>query len=142
PRARGVPRRERDRHVPGGPRGEHAAGGRAEERVMGAVLMLGRADLDRRWRSVVVLTLLVGFAGAVALALFAGARRTETALARFESSSRSANVEIDAGDTTPAQLAAFRRTPGIADVAQLHQVTLVSSTGQFLPAAAQLDDRF
>src|SRR6185312_13307767 len=109
---------------------------------MRAVLMLGRAELRRRWRSVVVLTLLVGFAGAVALALFAGARRTETALARFESTSRSANVEIDAGDTTPAQLARFRRTPGVADVAQLHQLTLVSSGGQFLPAAAQVDDRF
>jgi len=109
---------------------------------MGAIVMLGRAELRRRWRSVVVLTLLVGFAGAVALALFAGARRTETALARFESTSRSANVEIDAGDTTPAKLARFRRTPGVADVAQLHQLTLVSSGGQFLPAAAQVDDRF
>ena len=117
-------------------------GCRPEERVMPAVLMLGRAELRRRWRSVVVLTLLVGFAGAVALALFAGARRTETALARFESVSRSANVEIDAGDTTPAQLAEFRRTPGVAEVGQLHQVTLVSSGGQFLPAAAQVDNRF
>ena len=43
---------------------------------MGAIVMLGRAELRRRWRSVVVLTLLVGFAGAVALSLFAGARRT------------------------------------------------------------------
>ena len=109
---------------------------------MGAIVMLGRAELRRRWRSVVVLTLLVGFAGAVALSLFAGARRTETALARFESTSRSANVEIDAGDTTPAQLAEFRRTPGVAEVAQLHQLTLVSSDGRFLPAAAQVDTRF
>ena len=109
---------------------------------MGAIVMLGRAELRRRWRSVVVLTLLVGFAGAVALSLFAGARRTETALARFESTSRSANVEIDAGDTTPAQLAEFRRTPGVAEVAQLHQLTLVSSDGRFLPAAAQVDNRF
>ena len=109
---------------------------------MGAIVMLGRAELRRRWRSVVVLTLLVGFAGAVALSLFAGARRTETALARFESTSRSANVEIDAGDATPAQLAEFRRTPGVAEVAQLHQLTLVSSDGRFLPAAAQVDTRF
>ena len=101
---------------------------------MRAVLMLGRADLHRRGRSVVVLTLLVGFAGAVALALFAGARRTETALARFESSSRSANVEIDAGDTTPAQLAAFRRTPGISEVALVIAAVLAVNLVAPIPA--------
>ena len=113
---------------------------------MRAALLLARSDLRRRWRSVVVLTLLVAFAGAVLLALIAGARRTETSLARFEQVSRSANVEIDAGDTTPEQLAEFRRTPGVAAVAQLHQLTLISRTGpfanQFLPSAAQVDERF
>jgi ABC-type lipoprotein release transport system permease subunit len=113
---------------------------------MRSALMLARSDLRRRWRSVLVLTLLVACSGAVVLALVAGARRTETSLARFEHESRSADVEVDAGDTTPEQLAAFRRSPSVAAVAELHQLTLISRTGpysnQFLPSAAQVDARF
>ncbi|HEU5306840.1 MAG TPA: hypothetical protein VFW97_05910, partial [Acidimicrobiia bacterium] len=62
---------------------------------MGAVRMLARSELRRRWRSVVVLTLLVGVSGAVVLALIAGARRTESSLARFERESRAADLELD-----------------------------------------------
>jgi predicted lysophospholipase L1 biosynthesis ABC-type transport system permease subunit len=113
---------------------------------MRAVRMLARCDLRRRWRSVIVLTLLVAFAGAVVLALVAGARRTETSLARFERESRSADVEFDAGDVTPAQVDELRRTPGVVAVAQLQQLTLISRAGpfqnQFLPSAAQIDHRF
>src|SRR6185312_6526984 len=98
---------------------------------MRAVLMLGRAELRRRWRSVVVLTLLVGFAGAVVLALVAGARRTESSLARFEQASRSADVEYDAGPVTPAQVDELRRVPGVTAVAQLEQLTLISRSGPF-----------
>ena len=73
---------------------------------MGALRMLGWSELRRRWRSIVVLTVLVGFAGAVVLALVAGARRTDSAVARFETAQPSRpTVEIDAGDTTPAELA-------------------------------------
>ena len=99
---------------------------------MPAVLMLGRAELRRRWRSVVVLTLLVGFAGAVALALFAGARRTDTGW-RLRQREPICERRDRRRRHDPAQLAEFRRTPGVAEVGQLHQVTLVSSAGQFLP---------
>ena len=81
---------------------------------MGAVRMLGRSDLQRRWRSVVVLTLLVGFVGAVVLALVAGARRTDTSLERFERSSRAGNIEVDVGAATAAQIDRFRHSPGVA----------------------------
>ncbi|HEY3673435.1 MAG TPA: ABC transporter permease [Acidimicrobiia bacterium] len=113
---------------------------------MAAVRVLALSELRRRWRSVVVLTLLVGFSGAVVLALVGGARRTETSLARFENASRSADVEFDAGDVTAAQIDELRRVPGVAAVAQLQQLTLISRTGpfsnQFLPVAAQIDTRF
>jgi ABC-type lipoprotein release transport system permease subunit len=108
---------------------------------MHAIVMLARSELRRRWRSVVVLTVLVGFAGAVVLALWAGARRTDTSLQRFDTASRSASVEITAGDTTPAQLAELRRTPGVAAVAEVSQFPLVSG-GQFNAVAGQVDDRF
>jgi ABC-type lipoprotein release transport system permease subunit len=108
---------------------------------MGAVLVLARSELRRRWRSVVVLTLLVAFAGAVVLALFAGARRTDTSLQRFDDESQSATVEVTAGDATRAQIAEFRRTPGIRAVAEVRQFPLVVD-GQFLAVAGQVDERF
>jgi putative ABC transport system permease protein len=109
---------------------------------MGALRMLTGAELRRRWHSVVVLTILVGFAGAVALALLAGARRTDTALQRFEAWSRSADIEIDAGDATPAQIEEFRRSPGVGAVAELRQMTMTTPGAVFLPTAAQTDARF
>jgi ABC-type lipoprotein release transport system permease subunit len=108
---------------------------------MRAVAVLARSELRRRWRSVVVLTLLVAFAGAVVLSLLAGARRTDTSLQRFDDVSRSASVEITAGDATPAQIAELRRTPGVAAVAEVRQFPLVMH-GQFLAVAGQLDERF
>jgi ABC-type antimicrobial peptide transport system permease subunit len=45
--------------------------------------MRARADLRSRAASIVVLTLLTGLVGAVAMAAFAGARRTDSAYARF-----------------------------------------------------------
>jgi ABC-type lipoprotein release transport system permease subunit len=109
---------------------------------MGAVVMLARSELRRRWRSVVVLTLLVAFIGAVVVALLGGARRTETSLARFEARSRSATLEIDVGETTPEQLATLRRVPGVVAVGELYQLTLVGSGRLFLPVAGQVDSKF
>ncbi len=109
---------------------------------MGAIRMLARSELRRRWRSVLVLTLLVGFVGAVVLALVGGARRTDTSLARFEASSRSASIEIDVGDATPAQVERLRRSPGVAAIAELYQLTVESPGDRFLPVAGQVDERF
>jgi ABC-type lipoprotein release transport system permease subunit len=109
---------------------------------MGAIAMLTRSELRRRWRSVVVLTLLVGFAGAVVLALAAGARRTDSAVSRFESESRAADLEITAGPATDAELEEFARTPGVAAIGRLRQLTMVVDDGQFLATGAQVDDQF
>ena len=108
---------------------------------MGAVRMLGRSELRRRWRSAIVLTLLVGFVGAVVLALVAGARRTDTSLERFEQSSRAGTVEVDVGDASAAEIDRFRRSPGVAAAAQLYQFTMVSPGDAFLSVAAEVDDR-
>jgi hypothetical protein len=108
---------------------------------MRAVLMLARGELRRRWRSVVVLTLLVGFIGAVVLALAAGARRTSTSLDRFEARSRAATLEVDVGDAPRSQVAEFRRVAGVAAAAELYQLTM-SNGRLFLPVAAQVDRRF
>ena len=49
---------------------------------MGVVALLGRAELRKRWRILVLLGLLAGLAGGVAIGAFAGARRTTTAFDR------------------------------------------------------------
>ncbi len=109
---------------------------------MGAIFMLGRSGLRRRWRSVIVLTLLVGFVGTVVLALVAGARRTDSSLARFEGYSRSASVEVDVGTATASQIARMRRTPGVAAIAELYQLTLTGPGDRSISVAGQVDARF
>ncbi len=61
---------------------------------MSAVLTVVRAHLRLRWRAWLSTALLVGVAGGVVLTTAAGARRTDTAYARFLRSSRAADVEI------------------------------------------------
>ena len=75
------------------------------------------------------------------------ARAAPTARSRASRrTSRSADVEIDAGGATPAQLAELRRVPGVSRGAQLEQLTLVRATGPSRTSssrvAAQIDRRF
>jgi ABC-type lipoprotein release transport system permease subunit len=63
--------------------------------------------------------LLVGIVGAVVLATVAGARRSDSALRRFNDWSRTGNLEINPGSVTSAQLAEFRKTPGLGTLAVL-----------------------
>jgi len=85
-----------------------------------AVLVLARSELRRRWRSSVLITLLVGTVGAVVLASAAGAHRSASSLQRFVAYSRSSDAEIDLTDPTAAQLQAFRDVPEVQDFAVLH----------------------
>jgi hypothetical protein len=85
-------------------------------------LVAGR-DLRRRWRRVVALALLVGVAGAFTFALAAGARRTRTALDRFQTSSRAADLELDTA-ATPEQVAALRALPGVRAAGALKAIAL------------------
>jgi ABC-type antimicrobial peptide transport system permease subunit len=50
---------------------------------LGLVVLRWRVDMRAHWRSVLALVLVVGIGGGAALAGFAGARRTDTALGRF-----------------------------------------------------------
>ena len=103
--------------------------------------MLAGCEIRRRWRSVVVLTLLVGVVGAVVLATAAGARRSETALARFSAASRSGDVTLSPAfgyTPTPAQLNAVRHIHDVAAVAVLRFYALVPvhAPTNLSPAAA------
>jgi len=85
--------------------------------------MLARANSRRRWRSIVMLAVVVGVVGAVVLSAVAGARRSDSALERFNASSRSADVQILIGGLVPptqSQLHAVARVRGVASFATLH----------------------
>ena len=55
---------------------------------MGLVWIRARSELRSSWRAMVVLTLVLGIGGGIALTALAGARRTDTAIEQFVSFSR------------------------------------------------------
>jgi hypothetical protein len=86
---------------------------------MRTALYWWRAATPRAWRSLVVLALLGGVLGAVAVAAVAGARRTDTAYGRYL---RAANVS-DAFVNVPGQLAGMPATRPLALISDLPGVT-------------------
>ena len=88
------------------------------------------------------LALLVALVGAVVLATAAGARRADTTLVRFKTSSRSADVEL-AAETTPGQIDRLRHLSGVAAVAALPAYGLViPQDPAFQSIGATVDDQF
>ena len=102
---------------------------------MAAVWARSRSELRARWRSWVGLMLLLGLAGGVAMALVAGARRTDTAYDRLVAAERPADLEFTASNLRevaegrdPVTLEQLERLPGLAE------------SGRFLEFAADLGD--
>ena len=78
---------------------------------MWAVSMRVWAALRHDWRGPVTLTLITGLLGGLALVAFAGARRTDTAVARFAQYAGPTEGEVDASPTITDKIAAL---PGIS----------------------------
>jgi ABC-type antimicrobial peptide transport system permease subunit len=85
---------------------------------MTAVLMIGRAELRRAWRSFVALGVLAGITGGVALAAVQVARRTSTAFERLEVAAGVPDVAVidSVGDGT-----ALATLPGVESAWILRQ---------------------
>jgi FtsX-like permease family len=111
--------------------------------IVGAVGLLAGSEVRRRWRATIAIALLVGVIGAVVLATAAGARRSSTALPRFNAASRSSDLEVNVGQPTPEQMAEFAKTPGVAGFARLRGYAFdVESQGLAdLALAAPLDGK-
>ena len=92
---------------------------------MVAIWLTARAEWRQRWRSFVVLAVLAGLAGGVALVAFTGSRRADTAFARLQEHLKSPNLRVGTGDERPdPELVREAATwPGV-EVA-MHQVILV-----------------
>ena len=108
---------------------------------MRAARYLAQADLRRRWRSVVVLTLLVGIAAGVVLTAVAGARRTASSFDRFVAQSRTSDVFIST-DLEGLGVAAVERLPNVEAVAVFDPVAAVIDSPIYVPVAASVDGRF
>jgi hypothetical protein len=89
-----------------------AEGGRA------AASLWARADLRRRWRSLVVLGVLAGITAGAAMSAFAGARRTATALPRLrqDTAAPSAIVFASQSGVFHPDFARLRAQPEVADL--------------------------
>jgi ABC-type antimicrobial peptide transport system permease subunit len=107
-----------------------------------AIRMLAWVELRRRARQTIVLMLLIGVVGAIVLATAAGARRSESALQRFNAYSRSADVELTVGSPSAAQLEAFAHTPGIAAIGAGEAYPLIVPQQPSLAVMAPIDDNF
>lgn len=107
---------------------------------MSAVALLVRSGFRRRWRGLIVLALLVGFAGAVTLGAAAGATRSATSYGRFLESTRTQDVLVFAQDVSPADVAQLRSLPDVAGVGHARQLALVRPDGDFLAVGGAVDD--
>src|ERR1043165_5768756 len=96
---------------------------------MAAVWVRVRADLRRDWRALVALAAIVGLMGGIALATFAGARRTDTAVSRFLKWSGPTDGQVQA---PPGSFAALARLPQVAytDIAAFMLAFPVTAEGK------------
>ena len=104
--------------------------------AVSGVFYVARAEIRRRWLSVVYLAVLVGIVGASVFATAAGARRTSTALTRFNTESQSASVQVTFVGATKGELARFRSKPNVAaaQLYRLYAVTLPIAPNVYLVA--------
>jgi ABC-type lipoprotein release transport system permease subunit len=84
-----------------------------------AAAVWARADLRRRWRSLVLLGVLAGVTAAFAMASLAGARRTGTALARLKATTDAPSALVFASQSGvfDPDFARLRARPEVADLA-------------------------
>ena len=84
-------------------------------------------------------TLLVGLVATLVLGTIAGARRTGSALARFEETTRSAELQISTGAPTAAQLDEFASLPDVEAMAVLPQYLVIPEGTQLVNVPAAVD---
>jgi hypothetical protein len=95
---------------------------------MTAEYLHARAEMRARWRSWLLLALMVAVSGGAVLALAAGARRTDTAYPRFLRAERAADVQLFVDRGVAAQA---RRLPEVIDSAS--SIGLAPTETDFAP---------
>src|SRR5947207_14248035 len=96
-----------------------------------------RAELRGKWRSSLLIVLLIGLAGGVALTAAAGARRTDTAYPRFLTATNSEDYVMSAqysGAGSRGLYAAVARLPEVERTGVIEGLPLV-----YTPAPGKFD---
>jgi hypothetical protein len=106
---------------------------------VGAGRIVAASIVRRRWRSAIVVMLLVGVSGAIVFAALAVARRSASALTRFNAYSRPSDLEISAGSPTAAQLDVFAHAAGVAGVGLINAYDMNVDGLPNLKIAASVD---
>ena len=84
---------------------------------MNAALYYWRATRLRSWRRVVLVALVCGLLGTVALGALAGARRTDTAYGRYLASINASDVYVNVPGPSLAAVRQIERLPGVLSAA-------------------------
>jgi hypothetical protein len=115
--------------------------GSAAERgsIVSATGLVVRAQLRRRWGAVAFLAILVGLVGGTVVATVAGARRTQSSVARFNAEAHSAYLQLFAPEPTPGQVAALRRAPDVVAVGVARAYAVAFKDAPNLNAVAPVD---
>ncbi len=91
---------------------------------MGAIWMTARAEWRQHWRSFVVLAVLAGLAGGVALTAFTASRRADTSFDRLLERQKHPNVSVQMNERPdPERVREAAKLPGVE--AAMHQVILM-----------------
>ena len=110
---------------------------------MAAVLARLRAEARARWRAWLGLAVLAGLLGGVVVAALAGARRTETAYARFLRGTAAFDVIVLNGGTTPENanrvfdFDEVRALPDVSDAILVHTYVPSGTTASGRPVGVQ-----
>jgi ABC-type lipoprotein release transport system permease subunit len=108
---------------------------------MRAPWFVARTQLRQRSASAVVLTLIVGIAGAVVLASLAGARRTSNAMDRFRDETRAPDLTVFLPPVDAETIDGLRSLRGVEGVGVARQL-MATVNGQFSSAlGGPLDDK-
>src|SRR5688500_5576269 len=108
---------------------------------MAVVWLNVRSDLRRRWRSLCVLALLVGLVGGVVLTGLAGARRTDSALARLLQQTNNDDASVEVGPEYFDVIAALREVAAVAPASFMFVQPLGFESDNLVPLAGT-DERF
>jgi putative ABC transport system permease protein len=101
---------------------------------MAAVWLTARAAWRQRWPSLVLLTVLAGLAGGVALAALAGSRRADTAFARLEEQLKAPNLLVTTDESpAPELIREAARLPGVEAARQLVLLAVAPADSGMVP---------
>lgn len=110
---------------------------------MGAVRLLTRHELRRRGLGLIVVAIVIAITGGVVLTAIAGARRTDSAIRRFRSETKAADLSVGISPVNRRFAAQIGALPGVETWGQISPwATVIAGGHQFVSLVPAVDGRF